>query len=284
MTWLTWPGRRLSFDRGSRRPRLEPVSRVFLRRRSRFISMSWTVSTPCRLTVWAQRVGQRHLEAELSQRRNECEELVAATLGVRGRIIGELGEAHDVVLRVSRTRAAQRFELRSGQVGRAAGWGHAADGWRLSRHSSLGLRRSSTSRQGRYRRLNGGRHLGDYLARPRARGGRGSAHRADPRRRHRARTRIPARFLLPPARAQRPQTRLHTIDLVAHRFVLDAKSSTQELAQHERQIRAYVDQRHLDYGVLFNLRELRIYRRGAAGHDPRLSFDVGRLRQVAHGE
>ncbi len=34
------------------------------------------------------------------------------------------------------------------------------------------------------------------------------------------------------------------IDLVAHRFVLDAKSSTQELGAHERQIRAYIDQRH----------------------------------------
>jgi len=51
-------------------------------------------------------------------------------------------------------------------------------------------------------------------------------------------------------------------DLVAHRFVLDAKSSTQELDRHEGQIRAYIDQRQLDYGVLFNLRELRVYRRG----------------------
>lgn len=74
------------------------------------------------------------------------------------------------------------------------------------------------------------------------------------------------------------------IDLVAHPFVLDAKSSTQPLGTHERQIRAYVDQRHLDLGVLFNLRELRVYRRGSSGHDPRLSFDVVRLWQVARGE
>ena len=74
------------------------------------------------------------------------------------------------------------------------------------------------------------------------------------------------------------------IDLVAHPFVFDAKSSTQRLAVHERQIRSYVDQRNLDLGVLFNLRELRVYRRGGHGHEHRLSFDVGRLWQVARGE
>ncbi|HEY5196256.1 MAG TPA: N-6 DNA methylase [Solirubrobacteraceae bacterium] len=74
------------------------------------------------------------------------------------------------------------------------------------------------------------------------------------------------------------------IDLVAHPFVLDAKSSMQRLNAHERQIRAYIEQRHLDLGVLFNLRELRVYRRGARGHDPQLSFDVLRLWQVARGE
>src|SRR3954470_17489384 len=62
------------------------------------------------------------------------------------------------------------------------------------------------------------------------------------------------------------------IDLVAHRFVLDAKSSTQDLASHEPQIRRYIDQRQLDLGVLFNLREVRVYRRGVAGHDAQLSF------------
>lgn len=66
--------------------------------------------------------------------------------------------------------------------------------------------------------------------------------------------------------------------------MLDAKSSLQELGAHERQIRAYIDQRHLDYGVLFNLRELRVCRRGVDGHDAALSFDAWRLWQVAHGE
>jgi Eco57I restriction-modification methylase len=136
----------------------------------------------------------------------------------------------------------------------------------------------------RYRELNGARHLGEYL--------------------HRARTRedeelltepileaLIERVLGFPRDAYFPQLGrsglkpdFTPIDLVAHRFVLDAKSSTQDLGAHERQIRAYIDQRHLDYGVLFNARELRVYRRGAKGHDPELSFDVRRLWQVAHGE
>lgn len=74
------------------------------------------------------------------------------------------------------------------------------------------------------------------------------------------------------------------LDLVAHRFVLDAKSSTQELEGHEAQIRKYIDQRQLDLGVLFNLRELRVYRRGQTGHDPLLSFQLLPLWEVAHGE
>jgi len=74
------------------------------------------------------------------------------------------------------------------------------------------------------------------------------------------------------------------IDLVAHRFVLDAKSSTQDLSAHEAQIRRYIDQRQLDLGVLFNLREIRVYRRGAVGHDPQLSFQLLPLWQVGHGE
>jgi len=74
------------------------------------------------------------------------------------------------------------------------------------------------------------------------------------------------------------------VDLVAHRFVLDAKSTTQlSLAAHEKQIRDYVDQRRLDYGVLFNLREVQVYRRGAAGHDPELSFPLLPLWQVHQG-
>lgn len=137
---------------------------------------------------------------------------------------------------------------------------------------------------GRYRELNGARHLGEYL--------------------DHARTREDEELLTEPILAALIERVLEfppdgyfpqlgrsglkpdftPIDLVAHRFVLDAKSSTQELGAHERQIRAYIDQRHLDYGVLFNLRELRVYRRGASGHDPNLSFDVRRLWQVAHGE
>lgn len=74
------------------------------------------------------------------------------------------------------------------------------------------------------------------------------------------------------------------IDLVAHRFVLDAKSSTQDLASHEPQIRKYIDQRQLDLGVLFNLREVRVYRRGVAGHDAQLSFQLLPLWQAAKGE
>lgn len=137
---------------------------------------------------------------------------------------------------------------------------------------------------GRYRELNGGRHLGEYLTRPRL-------HEDEEVLTEGILAGLMERVLGFPTDAYFPQ-RGHSglkpdftpIDLVAHRFVLDAKSSTQELSAHERQIRAYVDQRQLDYGVLFNLRELRVYRRGATGHDRELSFDVARLWQVAHGE
>ncbi len=137
---------------------------------------------------------------------------------------------------------------------------------------------------GRYRELNGAQHLGEYLIRPRTR-------EDEELLTERILADIIERVLEFPADAYFPQLGrsglkpdFTPIDLVAHRFVLDAKSSTQLLGPHERQIRAYIDQRHLDYGVLFNLRELRVYRRGAAGHDAGLSFDVGRLWQVAHGE
>jgi hypothetical protein len=74
------------------------------------------------------------------------------------------------------------------------------------------------------------------------------------------------------------------IDLVAHRFVLDAKSTLQPLERHEAQIRRYMEQRHLDFGVLFNLRELRVYRRGERGHDRLLSFNVHALWEHAKGQ
>jgi hypothetical protein len=137
---------------------------------------------------------------------------------------------------------------------------------------------------GRYRELNGARHLGEYLDRPRTR--EDEELLTEP-----ILEALIERVLGFPRDAYFPQLGrsglkpdFTPIDLVAHRFVLDAKSSTQDLGAHERQIRAYIDQRHLDYGVLFNARELRVYRRGAKGHDPELSFDVRRLWQVAHGE
>ncbi len=73
-------------------------------------------------------------------------------------------------------------------------------------------------------------------------------------------------------------------DLIAHRFVLDAKSSDENLSVHEPQIRRYVTQRSLDSGVLFNLRELRTYRAGQKSHDPELSFRLLPLWQAARGE
>jgi Eco57I restriction-modification methylase len=74
------------------------------------------------------------------------------------------------------------------------------------------------------------------------------------------------------------------MDLIAHPYVLDAKSSRQRLADHERQIRDYIKQRQLDFGVLFNLREVRVYRRAAKGHDPDLSFKIEPLWHLARGE
>jgi len=74
------------------------------------------------------------------------------------------------------------------------------------------------------------------------------------------------------------------IDLIAHPFVFDAKGSEQRLGAHEKQIRTYIAQRSLDFGVLFNLREVRVYRRNASGHDPDLSFSLLPLWEVARGE
>jgi hypothetical protein len=73
-------------------------------------------------------------------------------------------------------------------------------------------------------------------------------------------------------------------DLIAHSFVLDAKSSDQSLPPHIPQIRAYVQERSLNFGILFNLRELRVYRRGSTGFDDELSFKVLPLWQLARGE
>lgn len=61
--------------------------------------------------VGAQRVRKRHLKAELAQRRDEREELLALVLSVCRRVISELGDAHGVVLGVPRASRAERFEL-----------------------------------------------------------------------------------------------------------------------------------------------------------------------------
>lgn len=77
---------------------------------------------------------------------------------------------------------------------------------------------------------------------------------------------------------------LTPMDPIAHSFVLDAKSSLQtKLEAHEKQIRQYVSQRNLRFGVLFNLREFRVYRRDQAGHDPNLSFELLPLWELATG-
>ncbi|HEX6701578.1 MAG TPA: N-6 DNA methylase [Gaiellaceae bacterium] len=73
-------------------------------------------------------------------------------------------------------------------------------------------------------------------------------------------------------------------DLIAHSFVFDAKSSDENLDRHESQIRGYMDQRRLDYGVLFNLREVRIFARDRTGYDRSLSFPILPLWHEARGE
>src|SRR4051794_13367037 len=137
---------------------------------------------------------------------------------------------------------------------------------------------------GRYVELNGASRLGQYLARPRER--EDEEILTEP-----ILAGVLEHVLGFPTDAYFPQLGrgglkpdFTPIDLVAHPFVLDAKSSTQDLDTHERQIRTYVDQRRLDYGVLFNLRELRVYRRGDTGHDRQLSFNIVPLWEVARGE
>ena len=137
---------------------------------------------------------------------------------------------------------------------------------------------------GRYREINGARSFGDYL------------DREVPREDEELLTEPVLSDLLErlfdfPSDAYFPQLSrsglkpdFTPVDLVAHRFVLDAKSSKQELPEHEPQIRRYIDQRHLDFGVLFNLRELRVYRRGSRGHERDLSIRLLPLWHMARGE
>lgn len=73
-------------------------------------------------------------------------------------------------------------------------------------------------------------------------------------------------------------------DLIAHSFVFDAKASDENLAAHEPQIRGYMRQRRLAYGILFNLRELRVYDSGGHGHERSLSFQILPLWQSSRGE
>jgi hypothetical protein len=74
-------------------------------------------------------------------------------------------------------------------------------------------------------------------------------------------------------------------DLVAHPFVFDAKSSAiSDLDAHEEQIRRYIDQRGLRYGILFNLRQVRVYARDRRGHVPEWSFPLLPVWHVARGE
>lgn len=73
-------------------------------------------------------------------------------------------------------------------------------------------------------------------------------------------------------------------DLVTHRFVLDAKGSSESLTAHVTQIRRYVEQRALRFGVLFNGRQLRVYPSGAASYDKALSFELAPLWRAARGE
>lgn len=136
--------------------------------------------------------------------------------------------------------------------------------------------------KGRYRELNGAKNLGEYLGRDRSR--EDEELLTEP-----ILGDLLERLLGFPSDAYFPQLGRGGLkpdftphDLVAHRFVFDAKSSTQDLDPHEAQIRRYIDQRQLDYGVLFNLRELRVYQRGKKGHDAGRSFSLLHLWEIAH--
>jgi hypothetical protein len=74
------------------------------------------------------------------------------------------------------------------------------------------------------------------------------------------------------------------IDLVTHRFVLDAKGSSESLSAHVAQIRRYVEQRGLRYGVLFNGKHLRVYPSGGGSYDKTISFELLPLWRAARGE
>jgi len=74
------------------------------------------------------------------------------------------------------------------------------------------------------------------------------------------------------------------IDLVTHRFVLDAKGSSESLSAHVVQIRRYVEQRGLRYGVLFNGKHLRVYPSSGGSYDKTISIELLPLWRAARGE
>jgi hypothetical protein len=74
------------------------------------------------------------------------------------------------------------------------------------------------------------------------------------------------------------------VDIIAHSFVLDAKGTNENLDAHYEQIRDYVEERSLTYGILFNLREMRVYRAGDNQHLDEVSFSVEALWEYAEGK
>ncbi|MEJ7786762.1 MAG: N-6 DNA methylase, partial [Solirubrobacteraceae bacterium] len=147
------------------------------------------------------------------------------------------------------------------------------------------LRSTLDARAGTYRALNGATNVADYL-------GRGTTAEDEETLTEPLLRELLQRLLgFPPDGYFEQLSRLGSkpdftpVDLVAHRFVLDAKSTAQrDLDAHEPQIRRYVDQRRLDYGVLFNLREMRVYERGLRRAVADLSFPLLPLWQLARGE
>ncbi len=73
-------------------------------------------------------------------------------------------------------------------------------------------------------------------------------------------------------------------DIVTHRFVLDAKGSSESLSAHVGQIRRYVEQRALRYGVLFNGKQMRVYPSGSGSFDKTVSFELLPLWRAARSE
>ncbi|MDQ3090831.1 MAG: SAM-dependent methyltransferase [Actinomycetota bacterium] len=147
------------------------------------------------------------------------------------------------------------------------------------------LRSTLDAHAGTYRALNGATNVADYL-------GRGTTAEDEETLTEPLLRELLQRLLgFPPDGYFEQLSRLGSkpdftpVDLVAHRFVLDAKSTAQrDLEVHEPQIRRYVDQRRLDYGVLFNLREMRVYERGVRRAVGDLSFPLLPLWQLARGE